>query len=81
MSLNLEQLNQLLTLDKQKKAACLNESTVAELLGCSPSTLSNYRAKSLGPEYLKVDNGKRSRILYPKDAICDFLNNSRVKLV
>jgi len=79
--MNLEELNQLLSLDKQKKAACLNESTVAELLGCSPSTLANYRSKALAIDYIKVDNGKKSRILYPKDAILDFINNSRIKVL
>lgn len=78
--MNLEQLNQLLPPDKQR-AACLNESTVAELLGCSPSTLANYRAKALAIDYIKVDNGKKSRILYPKDAVLDFINNSRIKVL
>lgn len=74
--MTLEELNFMITREKYKKAACLNESAVAELLGCSPSTLSNYRANSVGISYIKVDNGKNSRILYPKDAIVEFLNNT-----
>lgn len=73
-------LNQLLVSEKDKKALCLNESTVAELLGCSPSTLANYRANACGIAFIKVNNGKKSRIMYPKDAIIDFLNAQVVKL-
>jgi hypothetical protein len=73
--MTLEELNLLLP-DNKKKAACLNESAVASLLGCSPSTIANYRANAKGIAYIKVDNGKKSRILYPKDAIVEFLNNT-----
>ncbi len=79
--MDIKTLNQLLISEKDKKALCLNESTVAELLGCSSSTLANYRANACGIAFIKVNNGKKSRIMYPKDAIVDFLNNSQVKVL
>jgi hypothetical protein len=73
--MTLNELNMLLPEDKQK-SACLNEFYSAQVVGVSPSSLSNYRKKGLGPEYLKVDNGKRGRVLYPKTALCNWLNQT-----
>lgn len=68
-------LNSLLPKDK-RSCACLNEFYSAQIVGVSQSSLSTYRKKGLGPEYLKVDNGKRARVLYPKTALIEWINNT-----
>lgn len=73
--MDLEMLNSLLPKEK-RISACLNEFYSAQVVGVSPGSLSNYRKKGLGPEYLKVDNGKRGRVLYPKTALIDWINNT-----
>ena len=73
--MNLEELNMMLPISKQK-SACLNESNSAVIIGVSASTMSNWRKEGIGPSYKKVDNGVRSRVLYPKTAIIEWLNNT-----
>ncbi len=73
--MDLEMLNSLLPKEK-RGSACLNEFYSAQVVGVSSSSMATYRKKGLGPEYLKVDNGKRGRVLYPKTALCDWLNQT-----
>lgn len=74
--MTLNDLNNMIVVDKQKNCLCLSESCTAEIIGVSPSTLSNWRKGALGPEYKKVENGKKSRVLYPKTAIVEWINNT-----
>lgn len=73
--MDLEMLNSLLPEDK-RKCACLNEYYSAQIVGVSPTSLSTYRKNGIGPEYLKVDNGKRGRVLYPKSSLIKWINNT-----
>jgi|TARA_R110002050_G_scaffold243131_3_gene379608 hypothetical protein len=75
MTLTLDELNSMLP-DKLKRAACINECNAAMLIGVSASGLSNYRKEGIGPEYIKVENGAKARILYPKTCILKWLNNT-----
>ncbi|WP_321469310.1 helix-turn-helix domain-containing protein [Halarcobacter sp.] len=73
--MTLEELNLMLE-PKLRNKVCLNQSQVSEILGVSPSTLANWRLKQgLGPEYKKVGTGK-SRIIYSKSSILEWLNNT-----
>lgn len=73
MELTISQIDS--TNEKFKKLICLTEKQTSSILGISPSTLSNYRKEGLGPEFKKVENGKKSRILYTKASICQWVNN------
>lgn len=73
--MTLKELNMLLPEDKQK-TACLNECFSAQVVGVSPSSLATYRKNGLGPEYIKIDNGRKGRVLYPKTALVDWLNKT-----
>lgn len=59
-----------------KKLVCLNQKQTAEILGISSGSLENWRREGVGPNYKKIENGKRGRILYPKSAIVDWLNQT-----
>jgi len=59
-----------------KKLVCLNQKQTAEILGISSGSLENWRREGVGPTYKKIENGKRGRILYPKSAIVDWLNQT-----
>ena len=59
-----------------KNKLCLNQKQTAELLNVSDSTLENWRKAGIGPCYKKIENGKKGRVLYPKSAIIDWLNNT-----
>jgi predicted site-specific integrase-resolvase len=61
---------------KYKKLLCLNSAQTAETLGVSPGSLENWRREGIGPSYKKIENGKRGRVLYPKSAIVEWLNNT-----
>ncbi len=76
--MTLFELDQILE-DKYKHCACLNESTVAKIIGVSPSTLGNYRNQATGPKWFSVGKGKRPRIMYSKTSILEFINDNEVK--
>lgn len=74
--MTLNELNSILPVEL-KKCVCLNQSQTAVLLGVSSSTLSNWRLDDgIGPEYKKVGNGQKSRVLYPKTAILDWISQT-----
>lgn len=59
-----------------KKLVCLNQKQTADILGISSGSLENWRKEGIGPSYKKIENGKRGRVLYPKSAIVEWLNNT-----
>ncbi|AXH12006.1 DNA-binding protein [Halarcobacter bivalviorum] len=73
--MTLKDLNILLPENKQN-SACLNESFSAQVLGISASSLATYRKNGLGPEFIKIDNGKKGRVIYPKTALVEWLNKT-----
>lgn len=74
-SFTLEKLNASLP-ENKKYCACLSENFTAKIIGISSSSLANYRKDGLGPKYLKADRGKRARVLYPKESIVEWINNT-----
>lgn len=60
---------------KFKSLLALNQKQTADALGVSSSTLEAWRREGLGPQYKKNNNGKKARILYPKQAIAEWLDN------
>lgn len=72
--MTLEELN--LIKPEFKGLLCLNQKQTAEIIGVSSSTLENWRKESVGPEYKKIDNGKKGRVLYVKTSILEWLNNT-----
>lgn len=75
MSMTLEELNLMLE-PKLRNKICLNQSQVSELLGVSPSTLSNWRAEGVSLSYMKIGKGTKNRILYNKVKLLEFLNSA-----
>ncbi|MDO8453808.1 MAG: DNA-binding protein [Sulfurimonas sp.] len=62
---------------KFKQLLALNQKQTADAIGVSSSALERWRKeKGVGPEYKKVNNGKRGRILYTKQAIAEWLSDS-----
>lgn len=61
---------------KFKNRIALNQSETAEILGVSPGTLENWRREGIGIEYIKTSNSKKSRVLYPKIAIAEYLTRT-----
>lgn len=59
-----------------KGLLCLNQKQTAEIIGVSSSTLENWRKEGVGPEYKKVSNGKKGRVLYVKTCLVEWLNNT-----
>lgn len=59
-----------------KGCICLSQKQTAEIIGVSLSTLDNWRKIGLGPQYKKIDSGKKGRVLYPKTAIIEWLSNT-----
>ena len=75
--MSLEELNSLIP-DKQKNRACLNQKETADLLGVSSSTLQNWREACISLSYIKVGNGKKSRVMYSKKNILEFINSNSI---
>ena len=73
-NITLDQINEINP--KFKNLICLNQKQTAEILGVSSSTLENWRKESVGPQYKKIDNGKKGRILYPKNSIIEWLSQT-----
>ncbi|MFA6788161.1 MAG: helix-turn-helix domain-containing protein [Arcobacteraceae bacterium] len=72
--MTLEELNN--TKPELKGCICLNQRQTAEIIGVCSSTLDNWRKIGLGPNYKKIDSGKKGRVLYPKTAIIEWLSNT-----
>ncbi|MDQ1267724.1 MAG: hypothetical protein QG567_1495 [Campylobacterota bacterium] len=64
--------------EKFKKLIALNQRQAADTIGVSSSTMESWRREGLGPSYIKMNNGKRGRVLYPKTAIAEWLVNRSV---
>lgn len=62
-----------------KKLICLNQKQAAEAIGVSSTTLILWRKDGFGPQYIKVERGKRGRVLYPKTEIAEWLSRSTIK--
>ncbi len=73
----IEQINQVDP--KFKKLIALNQKQTADVIGISSSTLEDWRRRSIGPNYIKIESGKRGRVLYPKTAIAEWLYSHAVK--
>jgi hypothetical protein len=58
---------------KFKSLLALNQKQTADAIGVSSSTLESWRREGIGPAYKKPPNGKHSRVLYPKQAIAEWL--------
>ncbi len=56
-----------------KKLIALNAKQASEIIGVSASTMENWRKEGIGPEWKKVNNGKRGRVLYPKVSIAEWI--------
>ncbi|MGB7402385.1 MAG: helix-turn-helix domain-containing protein [Arcobacter sp.] len=72
--MTLEELN--IMRPEYKGLLCLNQKQTAEIIGVSSSTLENWRKEGVGPEYKKIDNGKKGKILIPKTSLIEWLNNT-----
>jgi len=72
--MTLEELNN--ARPELKGCICLNQKQTAEIIGVSSSTLDNWRKVGLGPQYKKIDNGKKGRVLYTKSSIVEWLSNT-----
>ena len=72
--MTLDEMNQLKP--ELKGLLCLNQKQTAEIIGVSSSTLENWRKEGVGPEYKKIDNGKKGRVLYIKTSLLAWLNNT-----
>lgn len=59
-----------------KKLICFNQKQAGEAIGVSSTTLMLWRKDGFGPEYIKVERGKRGRVLYPKTSIAEFLSRT-----
>lgn len=59
-----------------KKLITLSQKQTAEIIGVSSTTLINLRREGLGPSYIKIERGKRGRILYPKIEIAEWLSRT-----
>ncbi|QOG13318.1 helix-turn-helix domain-containing protein [Arcobacter sp. FWKO B] len=59
-----------------KNKITLNEATVAKIIGVSSSTLSNWRKDGLGPNYRKIDNGKKGKVIYTKQSVAEWLSQT-----
>ncbi|MDY0322059.1 MAG: DNA-binding protein [Arcobacteraceae bacterium] len=63
-----------------KKSIGLNQSQTAQIIGVSAPTLERWREAGVGPEYIKsVDTLKKSRLIYPKAAIAEYILSTLVK--
>lgn len=73
----IDQINQIDP--KFKKLITFNQKQTADAIGVSSSTLEDWRRKSIGPNYIKVEAGKKGRVLYPKTAIAEWLLSHSIK--
>jgi hypothetical protein len=80
---------QLVTIDyindlfpKSRKSLCLNMRDAATVIGVHENTLRSWaKEKAIGPEYIKVNNGPKARVLYPKLSLLNWLEDSKVKTI
>lgn len=68
---DIEQIN-----PELKGLLCLNQKQTAEIIGVSSTTLENWRKEGVGPEYKKIDNGKKGRVFYAKTSLIEWLNKT-----
>ncbi|MDD2653372.1 MAG: DNA-binding protein [Sulfurimonas sp.] len=69
-------INEINNLDpKYKKLIALNQKQTANAIGVSSSTMESWRREAVGPEYKKMDLGKKGRVLYSKIAVAAWMVN------
>ena len=57
----------------------LTKSELSIELGISPRTINNRMSLNMGlPDYIKTGNQKNSSVLFPIDAIADFMMTNRI---
>jgi len=54
-----------------------NEIQVAERLRISPATLRSWRARGIGPVYVKLGPGKKSPVRYRSLDLARYVENAR----
>jgi len=64
---------------KLKRSIGLNQSQAAEIIGVSAPTLERWREAGIGPEYSKSSRLKKSRLIYPKLAIAEYIISTLVR--
>lgn len=69
-------LNEINNDTELRKVVTLNQSQTARILGVSPGTLEKWRKEGIGIEYIKTSDSKKSRILYTKVAIAEYLSKT-----
>ncbi|QKF80725.1 helix-turn-helix transcriptional regulator [Halarcobacter ebronensis] len=61
---------------KYEKKLLLTQEEVADIIGISTGTLKNIRSKGFGPRYIKFKYGNKERVLYPKTALAQWVNET-----
>lgn len=64
---------------RQKRAIGLNQAQTAAVIGVTSTTLERWRKLGVGPEYIETQTIKKSRIIYTKPAIADYLVSRQVR--
>jgi len=64
---------------KSAKSFNLKIKEAAIIIGVHENTLRSWSGKAIGPEYIKVNNGRKSRVLYPKECLINWIEENTVK--
>ncbi|RXK14573.1 hypothetical protein CP965_03760 [Halarcobacter mediterraneus] len=62
--------------EQYKYMVTFNQRTTAKIIGVSDSTLENWRREGIGPNFKKIDSGRRGRVLYLKTDIALWLSET-----
>lgn len=61
---------------KFKTLLALNQKQTADAIGVASSTLESWRREGIGPEFKKINNGKKGRVFYSKQAIAEWMSDT-----
>lgn len=65
-----------MTNQQEELETYLTQNDAADLLNLSVRTLERMRVTGDGPRFMKAGNGKRSRVLYKRSEIQNWLENN-----
>lgn len=57
----------------------LKPERVAQMLGVKPATLTTWRYRGQGPEWVKLGDGKSSQVRYRRSVIEDWIRSHEVR--
>ncbi len=77
--LTIENIDELFPMSRQ--SVNLQTKDAATFIGVHQNTLRYWTSLALGPKYIKINNGRKAKVLYPKNELISWLEENTATTV